>query len=197
MPNLVNAYVIYNGTTGIFVGDQGVTISINCERLQAFSPRPVWLKRFLAPGDGTVILYEPTFNPSSEEVLDANTLVGMWIEQDGQDVMVDVTTIAAFQAACDACCGTVPAIIANNYGGNTPDFAPLTLNTICITHLDGGSAGDHDAFAALYVTRYVGRAILRSSFSGVSKYTLTTYYTASTFPLSGSDTAVSGACASN
>lgn len=197
MPNLVNAYVLYNGTTGIYVGDQGLTISINCERLRAFSPRPVWLKRFLAPGDGTVILYEPTFNPSSAELLDPNTLQGFWIEQDGQDVMIDVTTLAAFQAACDACCGTVPAIIANNYAGAPTQFAPLSLNTICITTLDGGSAGDHDAFAAKYVGQYVGSAVLRSSFSGTSKYTLTTYWTYLTFPLIGSDTAANGVCSAN
>lgn len=197
MPNLVNAYVLYNGTTGIYVGDQGLTISINCERLQAFSPRPVWLKRFLAPGDGTVLLYEPTFNPSSAELLDPNTLQGYWIEQDGQDVMIDVTTQAAFQAACDACCGAVPSIIANTYGGAPTAFAPLTLNTLCITRLDNGSAGDHDAAASAYVGLYVGKFIMRSTFSGTSKYTITTYFSSTTFPTQGSDTVANGACSAN
>lgn len=196
--NLVNAYVIYNGTTGIYVGGEGVVISINCARLQAFSPRPVWLKRFTAPGDGTVILYEPTFNPTSAELLDPNTVAGFWIEQDGQDVMIDVTSITAFQEACDECCGETPTIISSTYGAGGPTaFAPLSLNTICITTLDGGSAGDHDAFAAKYVGKYVGEAKLRSSFSGTSKYTLTTYFTYLTFPLEGSDTAANGACTAN
>ena len=197
MPNLVNAYVLYNGTTGIYVGGEGQVVSINCERLQAFSPRPVWLKRFLAPGDGTVILYEPTFSPTSAELLDPNTVSGMWIEQDSQDIMVDVTTIAAFQAACNACCGETPAIIANNYAGAPPAFAPHTLNTICITTLDDGSAGAHDAFAAKYVGNYVAKAVLRSNFSGSSRYTLTTYWTYLTFPLQGSDTAAAGVCSAN
>ena len=193
--NLVNAYVIYNGTTGIYVGGQGVVISINCDRLQAYSPRPVWLVRYLAPGDGTIINYNPTFNPTSAELLDPNTVQGFWIEQDGQDVMVDVTSITAFQEACNACCGEAPTIIASTYGEAGPDaFAPLTLNTICITTADSGSAGDHDAFAAKYVGQYVGTAVLRASFSGVSKYTLTTYWTHLTFPVQGDDSAAASAC---
>lgn len=188
MGNLVNAYVLYDGTTSQYVGDQGgVQISINCERLQAFSPRPVWLKRFLAPGDGTVILYEPTFFPTSAELLDPNILTGFWIEQDSKDVMVDVTTIAAFQQACDACCGSVPTIIASNYNGSPTPFTPLAVNQLCIYRLDDGSAGAHDAFADDYVTAYIGVVQLRSNFSNTSHYTVTTYYTSSTFPIIGSD----------
>lgn len=192
MPNLINAYVIYNGTTGIYVGNDtpAPQISINCERLQAFSPRPVWLKRFLAPGDGTDILYEPTFAPTSDEILDTNTLTGFWIEQDNQDVMIDATTIAAFQTACDACCGTVPAVVANNYAGAPPAFTPPSITTLCIYRADDGSAGAHDDFAADYVGNFIGIAQLRSNFSFLSHYTITTYWTATQFTafLSGTDT---------
>ena len=196
MPTLVNAYVIYNGTMSQYVGDQGISISINCERLQAFSPRPVWLKRILAPGDGTVILYEPTFALTTPELLDPNTLSGYWMEQDGQDVMVDVTTLAAFQQACDACCGTVPTIIANNYGGSAPAFTPLAVNTLCIYRFDDGSAGAHDAFAADYVSEFIGTAVIRRSFSNVTHYTISTYWTYNNFPVMGSDTLYLGACSS-
>lgn len=201
MPNLVNAYVLYNATTNIYVGNDvpAITVSINCERLQAYSPRPCWLLRMLAPGDGTVILYEPTFNPSSDQVLDANTLQGMFIIQDDQSIIIDVTTVAAFQAACDACCGTVPTIIANNYGGNPTPFTTLTLNTFCIFRSDSGSAGDHDAFADDYVGNFVGIAQLRSNFSGLSHYTIQTYYSQAQFTalLVGSDVLNNaGVCAS-
>ncbi len=198
MSNLVNAYVLYNGTTGIYVGGDGVQISINCDRLQAFSPRPVWLKRFLAPGDGTVVLYEPTFAPTSDELLDTNILPGYWIEQDGQDVMVDVTTITAFQQACDACCGSVPTIIANNYGGAAPDFVPLSINSFCIYRYDDGSAGAHDAFADDYVGNYIGIVQLRSNSSYTSHYTIQSYWTLAqmTARLIGTDTIYTGACSS-
>jgi hypothetical protein len=199
MPNLVNAYVLYDGTSGIYVGNDipAKVISINCERLQAYSPRPVWLKRFLAPGDGTVILYESTFNPNSDELADPNILTGLWIEQDGKDTMIDVTTVAVFQAACDACCGAVPAIMTSNYNGNPTQFAGPTLNTLCIYRADDGSAGAHDDFADDYVGQFVGIAQLRSNFSFLSHYTITTYWTSTTFPLQGTDTVNNtGVCAS-
>lgn len=198
MSNLVNAYVIYDGTTNRFVGDDYVTISINCDRLNSFSPRPVWLKRFLAPGDGTTILYEPTFSPTSDELLDSNILQGFWIEQDGQDVMIDVTTQAAFQTACDACCGTVPTIIASLYNGNVPDFSLLTLNSFCIYRLDDGSAGAHDDFAWDYTGKYIGTAQLRSNFSNTSHYTIKSFYTLAQMKalLVGTDTIYAGVCGS-
>lgn len=195
---LVNAYVLYNGTTGIYVGNDSPApvASINCERLLAFSPRPAWLKRQLAPGDGTVILYEPTFNPTSQETLDTNTLQGMWVELDGQDLLLDVTTVNAFQQACDSCCGAVPTIIASNYNGAPTAFAPLALNSLCIFRSDDGSAGAHDDFAADYVGNFVNTAQLRSNFSNLSHYTIQSYWTAANFPVVGSDIVFAGVCAS-
>jgi hypothetical protein len=197
---LVNAYVIYNGTTAQYVGDQGVTISINCERLRSYSPRAVWLKRTLAPGDGTIILYEPTFNPTSDELLDPNIVPGMWIEVDGQDTMIDVLnqSVSAFQQACDACCGAVPTIIANQYAGNVTAFSPLALNSLCIYRFDDGSAGAHDAFAFDYTGLFVGSAQLRSNFSGLSHYTIQSYYTLAQFMgiVLLSDVVYPGPCAS-
>lgn len=195
MPNLVNAYVIYDGTTDTYVGDQNVQISINCERLQAYSPRPVWLKRQLAPGDGTTIVYIPTFAPTSAELLDANTLPGFWIEQDGKDTMVDVTTIAAFQGACDACCGTVPAIIANLYGGNAPGFTPVTLNSFCIFRLDDGGVNSINQLSLDYQNQVLGGTVQhKSHITGVSHYTVQSFYT--TLVQMGSDVVTAGACAS-
>lgn len=195
---LVNAYVIFNGTTNEYVGDRGIQISINCERLQAYSPRPVWLVRQMAPGDGTVILYEPTFKPTSDQLLDPNTVPGMWIEQDGQDTMIDVANqlVSNFQAACDACCGSVPTIIANTYGGNVTAFSPLNLNSLCIYRADDGSAGAVDDFAADYAGVFVGNVNLRSNLSGLSHYTIQSYYTYTTFPLNGGDVIYQGICGS-
>ena len=131
-------------------------------------------------------------------MLDPNILQGFWIEQDGLNVMIDVTTQAAFQTACDACCGTVPDIIANNYGGNVTDFAPLTLNSLCIYRFDDGSAGAHDAFAWDYTGKYVGKAQLRSNFSNTSHYTIKSYYTYTQWKglVVGTDVVYSGACSS-
>jgi hypothetical protein len=198
MANLINVNVIYNGTTGIFVGDESPrpTISVNCERINAWSPRPVWLKRQAAPGDGTVLLYEPTFNPTSDELLDENILQGFWIEQDGQDVMIDAVSVAAFQEACTACCGDVPTIVTPFYASGIPAYTPNTLKSICIYRFDDGSAKAHNAFAWDYTGLYVGKVQLRSNFSGVSHYTLQTYFSHLTFPVKGTDVIYQGACSS-
>lgn len=195
MAVLVNAYVIFNGTTSEFVGDSYVTITINCERLQAYSPRPVWLKRFLAPGDGTIILYEPTFSPSSDDLLDSNTLQGFWIEQDDQDTMIDVTTQAAFQ---DSCLDGSPALLPSRWNGNVPDFAQPTLSSYCIYRLDNGSQSAHDDFAWSYAANYVGVAQLRSNFSNTSHYTIQSFWPLSKMVslMQGSDTVYAGACSS-
>jgi hypothetical protein len=196
---LVNAYVIYNGTNGTFAPDYTV-VSINCERLQSYSPRPVWLKRLLAPGDGTVILYEPTFAPTSDELLDTNIIAGLWVEVDGQDVMIDVQnqSIQTFLNACNECCGEGETYIASNRNGLQPDFTPLAINSLCIYRLDDGSAGAHDAFAADYVGQFVGKAQLRSNFSNTSHYTITSYWTYEQFQklLKDGDTVYNGACSS-
>jgi hypothetical protein len=200
MPNLVNAYVLFNATTDIYVGNDvpAPTVSINCERLQSYSPRPCWILRQLAPGDGTVILYEPTFNPSSEELLDSNTLQGMFIIQDDQSIIIDVTTVAAFQEACDACCGEVPTIISSNYNGNPTPFTPLTLNTFCIYRADNGSAAAHDNFADDYVGQFIGTAIMRSNFSNISHYTIQSYWSLQQFQslLINGDVIYIGECSS-
>lgn len=196
MPNLVNAYVVYNGTTNEFVGHEGTTVSINCERLQSFSPRPVWLKRVLAPGDGTKTLFVPTFAPTSAELLDVNTIAGFWIRQDGQDVMIDVTTKEAFQTACDACCGTVPDIIASVYSGNVPTFVSLQTNTFCVTRTDDGSGQAVNDFVWDYGRDTIGKVKIRSNVSNVSKYTVQSLWTLAQFTkiLKGTDTVVAGAC---
>lgn len=191
---LVNAYVIYDGTTSTYNGDTGTQISINCERLQAFSPRPVWLLRRLFPGDGTTIEYVVTFAPTSVELLDANTLSGFWIEQDDKDVMVDVTTLSAFQAACDACCGTVPTIIANQYGGFAPAFTPLTLNSFCIQRLDAGTINAIEQASLDYSNQILGDSlVVKSHITGVSHYSVSTFN--ATVVARGSDVVTAGLCA--
>lgn len=194
---LINAYVIYDGTNNIYVGNQGVQISINCERLQAFSPRPVWLLRYLAPGDGTTPQYEPVFSPTSAQLLDANTLAGFWIEQDQKDVMIDATTIAAFQQACDACCGSVPTIVANLYGGAAPVFTPLTLNSFCLFRLDNGDVPAFSQASLDYMDQSLGGSFkMTSHITGVSHFTFQSFYTTITPVGPGGDVITSGPCSS-
>lgn len=192
----VNAYVIYDGTAHRYVGDQNTTITINCDRLNAFSPRRVWLLRELAPGDGTTIIYTSTFSPTSMQVLDSNTLQGYWIEQDGKDAMIDISVLASLTDACNACCGSVPTVATRYYTTGIPSFNPLTLNTFCILRLDDGTAQSHGNIALDYLTQIVGGAILISHITGTSHYQIKSFYSLSQLKPIGGDIINSGACGS-
>lgn len=198
MSTIVNAYVIYDGTAHRYVGGENSTIAINCDRLNAFAPRRVWLLRELAPGDGTTIIYTPTFFPTSQQVLDSNTLQGYWIEQDGKDAMIDIATASSLTDACNACCGSVPTVATRFYTSGIPSFSPLTLNTFCLQRLDDGSAQAHGNIALDYLTNIVGGALLRSHITGTSHYQISSYYTLSQMQkvLVGGDVIASGSCAS-
>lgn len=190
MGNLATAYVIYNGTDGSFVGDQNqnTTIQINCDRLRAYSPRPCWLKRNLFAGDGTQIRYQLTFNGSDPE-FDQNTLQGYFIENDGQDTMIDVVSWQALVEACN--CGDCAAqngnVIARYYAYGWPNFSPLTGNTYCLTRADDGSGYAHDVAVTDYQNQYYGNMRLKSNLSGISTYVFSSFYTISQLTPIGTD----------
>lgn len=175
--SLTSAYVLYNGTSGSYVGDKNTQIQIDCNRLRAYSPRPVWLKRRLLPGDGTQIQYLLTFDGTDPEI-DSNTLQGFMIENDGQDTMIDIVSAAALVTACncpDCVSGTGnPVTRLYNYG--IPTFtAPVGL-FYCVTRADDGSGYSVDKFVTDYVPNYVGNIRVKSNISGVTIYTFQSFY---------------------
>jgi hypothetical protein len=187
---IVSAYAIYNGTTSTYVGDDNATVQINCERVQAFSPRPVWLKRNLAPGQGVYVLYTPTFDGNDPEI-DDNTLQGFWVEVDGKDVMIDAATANAFVEACDACCDDAPITVTRFYTSGIPDFDTPTTTIYCIERDDNGSVAAHEAVSTDYLTQYVGNVLLTSADGTTSEYQVVSYTVPS--PI-GTDTISEGAC---
>lgn len=192
----VNAYVIYDGTGHQFVGDQNQTIQITCEQLNAYSPRRVWLLRQLAPGDGTIIVYTPTFFPTSAEVLDTNTLQGWWIEVGGKDAMIDMASATGLQDACDACCGTVPTVITRYYTSGVPSFTQPTISSYCIQRLDDGTTQAVGKIALDYLGQIVGGAVVRSRVTSNTHYTVQSYYSLTQLKPVGADIITSGACSS-
>lgn len=176
--SIATAYVLYNGTSGSYVGDQNVQIQIDCTRLRAYSPRQVWLKRRLLPGDGTQIQYLLTFNALDPEI-DSNTLVGYMIENDGQDTMIDIVTATALVTACNCpdCVSGTGNPVARTYAYGIPTFtAPVGL-FYCVTRADDGSGYSVDKFVTDYVTGYIGNIRVKSNVSGVTVYTFQSFYT--------------------
>jgi hypothetical protein len=189
--SFASVYAIYNGTSGTFVGANNVLINVNCDRLRDYSPRPCWLKVRLMPGDGTQIQYLLTFDGTDPEI-DSNTLLGFFIEGDGQDTMIDIINWQALIDACNCpdCTDTGGNLVARFYTYGIPTFSVPTGLYYCVTRADDGSGYAHDVAVTDYVTQYVGTMRLKSNVSGVSVYTFQSFYTIAQLQPIGTDTIV-------
>lgn len=167
--------------------DANNVITINVDRIMAFTPRPVWIKRYIVPGQNQ-IQNLITFEPSSADLLDPNILQGVYIEQDGQGVVIDCISVTNFVTAADNS-GT----ITQRYPSGVPLFVSPTAIAYCVVRADDGSAGSHGLVSTDYVTQYIGNVQLRSNTSGISHYILFAF----SFPIAiGTDTITAGACTS-
>lgn len=190
---LVQAYIIYNAHSNTYVND-GSVVTLNCDRLNAYTPRPCWLQRWLPAGDGTDVIYQLTFDLSSAEQTQygTNLIQGFYIEQDGQGVMIDVLDLATFLNGCDACCGGSTGMMTRFYA-SIPDFTAPTEVIYCITRLDDGSAYAANSFADDYVSQFHGNIMVRSSISGTTRYQVTSFSGYPPVP-QGTDVVSVGAC---
>lgn len=179
--------------------DTNNVISLNADLIQAFTPKPGWLKRYLVPGQNQV-QYLLTFEPSSADLADPNTLTGVYIEQNGQGVLIDSISVANLTNALNGA-----GNITQNYAGGIPLFATPTAIAYCLSRADDGSSFAHGQVTMQYVTQYVGNVRLRSNVSGISHYILFSYNfpVAQLCPQPGvsaalwvADTITSGACTS-
>ena len=146
--------------------DTNNVITLNGDRVQAFTPRPAWIKRYLVPGQNQ-IQYLLTFEPSSADLADPNTLTGVYIEQDGQGVVIDCISVVNLNAALN---GT--GSITQTYAGGIPLFVSPTAVAYCLIRADDGSAYAHGQVSTAYVGQYWGNIRLRSNVSGISHYTI-------------------------
>lgn len=192
--SFVSAYILYDGNSGTYVGDQNKTIQINCDRMRAYSPRPCWLLRRLMPGDGTQVQTLLTFELTSNQE-DVNTVQGYAIEVDGQDSVIDIASWEDLINACNCpdCDSPDGNPVTRHYLSGPTAFTAPTLNTYCITRSDDGTGYAHDVAVMAYTGRYVGDMRLRSNLSGVSHYQIQAY--SKPVPV-GTDTISTGACTS-
>ena len=190
---LVQAYIIYNAHSNTYVND-GSVVTLNCARINAFTPRPCWLQRWLPAGDGTDTIYQLTFNLSSADQAQygTNLIQGFYVEQDGQGIMVDVLDLPTFLAACDACCGGAAGTLPRFYT-TIPLFTSPTEQIYCVQVSDDGSAYAHNNFANNYASQFHGNVTLRSQLSGTSRYQVTSF---TGYPpvAQGSDIVTVGTC---
>lgn len=168
--------------------DSNNTITINVDQIMAFTPRPVWILRYLVPGQNQV-QYLPTFEPTSDQLTDVNTLQGVYVEQSGMGVVVDCISVANFVTAADT-----SGQLTTRYGGNIPAFVSPVAVAWCLIRSDDASAYSHGLVSTDYVGYYVGNVVVRSAVSGISHYILFSF--SKSIPAIGSDQISLGACTS-
>lgn len=174
---LVQAYLIYNAQSNTYV-DDGTLVTINCDQLAAFTPVKCWLQTWLPAGDGTDVVYQLTFDVNSVDLTQygTNLIQGVYIEQNGMGMVIDVADVETVSTACNACCDDSPAVtLTRYYTGGIPAFSNPSAATFCITRLDDGSASAHNEAALAYVGSFSGSFKLVSSLSGTSRYQVTSY----------------------
>lgn len=168
---LFQATAIYKATHYVFNQPSTNVIDLNAPRIGGFSPRNVWLLRYIVPGQNQV-QYLLTFEPNSDQLADTNTLQGLYVEQDGLGVMIDCISIADFNSVAN---GTTTTITPRY--GTAPAFTTPTTNYWCVTRSDDGSGYAHDQVVVAYVGFYIGNVRMKSNTSGVSVYTFQAYGT--------------------
>jgi len=172
---LTAAYALYKAPH--FTGyDSNNQISINADLIGAFTPRPAWIKRYLVPGQNQ-IQYLVTFEPSSADLADPNILTGVYVEQNGQGVVIDCINVVNAEAAFNGT-GSLTTTYIGQPGG-IPLFTTPTAIAYCISRADNGSADAHGLISQAYVGQYTGNIRLRSNISGISHYIAFSY----TFPI--------------
>jgi hypothetical protein len=167
--------------------DANNVISINVDRIQFFTPRPAYILRYLVPGQNQ-IQYLVTFEPTSQQLLDTNTLQGVYVEQDGQGCVVDCISVSNFITAADNA-----GSLTQRYPAGIPAFVSPSALAYCISRADDGSGFSHDQVVTDYLQQYFGNVRLRSNISGVSHYIVFSYQNVVAI---GTDTVTVGACTS-
>lgn len=167
---LISAVALYKAThyTG---GDVNTsTIGINVSKTQGFSPRFAYLKRYLVPGQNQIQVLL-TFDVSSVDLLDPNTLTGVYTEVSGEGVLVDCISVADFIATAD---GT-QANLTRKYAAGIPAFTSPTPTTYFIHRLDDASVSAHSQVATDYQNQYAGNVTHVSHVTGTSIYSISSY----------------------
>lgn len=163
---IISGYAIYKATHLSNLEEIGINVS----KLQGFSPRYAYVKRYLVPGQNQVQALL-TFEPTSDELLDPNTLQGVYVEVSGEGVVIDCISIDNFIAAAD---GT--STITRRYSGGYPAFTSPTPSCYTVTRLDDGTGFAHDVVVTDYVGQYIGSVKLVNHVTGTGTYQMSSYF---------------------
>ena len=164
---MIPAYAIYKDTHLINLEEIGINVS----KIQGYSPRVCWIKRYVVAGQNQVQALL-TFEVSSADQLDPNLLQGLYLEIGDKGVVIDCISIDNFLNAADGISNISPRYYGN---GGIPAFTAPTPTCYTITRLDDASAFAHGVVSTDYVSQYFGNVSMYSHITGTSIYKVQSY----------------------
>lgn len=164
---MIPAYAIYKDTHLLNLEEIGINVS----KIQGYSPRVCWIKRYVVAGQNQVQALL-TFEVSSADQLDPNLLQGLYLEIGDKGVVIDCIGIDNFINAADG----ISTITTRYYGnGGIPAFTAPTPTCYTITRIDDASSFAHSVVAMDYITQYFGNVYMVSHLTGTSIYKVSSY----------------------
>lgn len=149
-----------------FIGACTTVQGFNCGLMQG-TPRVAWLTR----QDG-----EEQYKVTFDNPLDNNALQGVWVSVGGLGTLLNVKTVAEVLAACNACCGSTPALTPAY--ATIPAFVSGVAATYTITRQEDNSAVALEDFALDYMRYIITGTLLRTAYNagtGIATYTFSSY----------------------
>lgn len=164
---MISAYAIYKDTHLLNLEEIGINVS----KIQGYSPRVCWVKRYVVPGQNQVQSLL-TFEVTSADQLDPNLLQGLYLEIGEKGVVIDCISIDNFIGAADGTNNITTRYFGN---GGIPAFTAPTPTCYTITRIDDASSFAHSVVTMDYVTQYFGNVTFYSHITGTSIYKVNSY----------------------
>lgn len=176
MPRLIQATAIYDGVSAQVLYDLPV-VTINADDISAYSPRPVVIKRRIAPGSqGVNVNATLTFDICDPEI-DSNSLWGVAVTQHGKTIVLDVLSVEALIEAANACCDDETGVLPGFYTSGIAQIADLTLVKWEIVREDDGTPFAFQQVSLDYLGQYIGGTLYHGGYNpstGESTYYFST-----------------------
>lgn len=174
---------------GEFVGNCATTFAFPCSRFTGSTPRLAWLIPTGGccgvPDSYQLSMTDPYPGDAGAKTLNG-IIQGIWLEFDGNGVLIDGTTVAAVVSECNACCDDTDSAITGTYNGTFPSPVDVPLTTFTVVRADNGGVLDLQRAMLDYLGRYVEGTFMRTSYAGGnSTYTMSAK---ADVPAIGSDT---------
>jgi hypothetical protein len=155
---------------GEFVGENQTVYSFPCEKIGNGTPRDGWLIRSeYCCGMPT------TYQLSLTDPKNGSAIRGVWIEFDGNGVLIDAESVDLVVDNCNGCCGAAP-LIESRYNNKYPEASAYEqAASYTITRADDGGVVAQQKFRLDYLNEYIEGTLTHVRNGNNSEYTFKAY----------------------